>query len=211
MTVPILATDYILVRVWTALGQQAAVNSLYYNVTGLTGTVTSQTIAGDMDGLFGDATAGLVPLIANAATYRGVQVYLPKRSPLPFPVFSNNHAAVGTGGANAGAKQGCPIITYYTDFTGPANRGRSYFPFISASSMTPGGDPSTAYLTAMRALFLTYQSVIVGSGGNQATLNLVVFHRSSKTGTLVTSSVAQPKMATMKKRGDYGRTNFPPF
>jgi hypothetical protein len=208
----ILLGERITVRMWTSVANQAAVNTFHYLVDTLTGTVSDLTTALAFDNLFADTSHGIVTMIGNNVRYCGVQVYLSSRTPMPIPAFSITHANNGIGGAELMPLQSCGITSWMSTFTGPSNRGRTYWPFPAAPFSDADGFPTNTYLTYMESLAGDLSPlVIVGSGGNTADLKHVIKHVNLPTSVDVVSRINRRKFATQKRRGDYGRPNVSPI
>jgi hypothetical protein len=212
MTLPIILGERILVRMWTSILGQAAVNSFSYKVTALTGTVSDLTVATAFDVIFGAIPDGIKPMMGNAAFYNGVQLYLVDRVPMPLPIHASTHAGFGTGGIDLMAPQATGITSWYSAFTGPKNRGRTYWPFPALPFGDVNGVPTNAYLLAMEQLAgLISPIVTIGAGANTADLQHVIHQRSPAGNVDIASHTNQRKWATQKKRGNYGRSNTSPF
>lgn len=211
MTTNIASNDIIRCRVWCDDGNNAAVNTYHFRVTALTGDVTDLEVATFLDPIFGDLTDGYPPMVANTCFYMGLQIYLITRTPLPFPADATAARHVGTAGANCQGRQVAGMLSWQTIYAGPGGRGRTYLPFVSTSSATGDGLPSTTYLSNMESLALRLLAPlnIVGAGGT-ATIQLVLLKDSG--GTIpINSFITRPKFATQKRRGSYGRLNRSPI
>lgn len=212
MATTIATNDLLSVRVWTVLGNQAAVTTFNFRCSSVLGTsATDQTFATLMDAFM----AAFFPVImADNASYRGVQVYFLKRTGiLPNPVSSITNAAAGVGGTNALPRNSAAILKYGTDLRGPGGRGRVFLPFLAADTMGADGDPTAGFntsVTAFGASMLIAQ--VAGSGLNIATLKWTLVHRGPVvSSTDLTTAVSAGKFGQMHKRGDYGRPNSSPI
>jgi hypothetical protein len=54
-------------------------------------------------------------------------------------------------------------------------------------------------------------SAVIGTAPNTATIQWCLYHRASGTTTDITAITTQSKLATQRRRGDYGRHNALPF
>jgi hypothetical protein len=212
MSTALAINDLLALRVWTVLGNQAAVSTFNFRcvaVAGISGTDTQMALA--MDAIM----AAFFPVImADQAVYRGVQVYFLKRTgPLPNPVFSIANISNGTGGVNALPRNTAAILKYNTDIRGPGGRGRIYLPFCAADTMAPTGDPTAGFNTSVTAFGVSMLTdVVVGSGLNTAEIRWSLLHRGPVlTSTDIKSAASAGKFGQMHKRGDYGRSNSSPI
>lgn len=200
--------DVYAVRLFTALGDQAAVNVRHYRVTTQQGTgATDAEIAAAMALIYPPAMKNM---LVSAANYHGLNVQ--KIFPLPPTVAVPSSVGAGPGldTSEPLPRQVSGIITLRTAFAGRRYRGRIYIPFPGELANDPNGVPSVAYVTGLVALAnLVLPPVVAGAGGNTSTLTSVLFHRDTNTTDAITNAVAQSKWATQRRRGSYGRPNIP--
>jgi hypothetical protein len=151
-------------------------------------------------------------LMAGDVSYIGwgVQVIFP----LPVQVEQTTRVSAGAGtfGGVTGAKQAAALISWQTAFAGPANRGRSYLPFVPAGAYDTNGELIASYRTA-RLSYATALGVFSSftSGGRSAAVQRVIKHRGSFSTTNVISFTTSIKVGTQKRRSDYNRLNAVPF
>lgn len=195
-------------KVYSYNGAQIGINGLYYQVTQLTGIVTSaQWLANVAAALATDYRT----LLAPTADLTGFSVQ--RILPLPKTLIETSvvGAGVGTATGNDLPKQVSGIVTFRTDFAGPANRGRNYFPFPGADDNTVNGAPTAGYLTKLGIVGNLFRIpyVVAPGGGATATFTRVLWPYGFPIGTTryVTSHVVRPRWATQRRRGDYGQTN----
>lgn len=214
MSTFVLANNVISFRTWAVDNEQAAVctvNWLCSGIAGTGGTLTQAAVA--FDAAIAAAWKGVMN---SGAEYRGVQAYL---NVIPLPAFAtgNANAGAGTLTGNAMARQATGLLRWTTLNAGPAFRGRLYLPFPSVGIDDPGGVPANTYIAAGNVVgadmlgFTTF-----GSGGNTSTGYCVLLHRKNKAGvvpapTQIVLGACQPKWATQKRRGSYGRPNSSPI
>lgn len=207
MAASLTVGDLLKCQVWTADLEQAAVNTVYYRVLTITGTPDTDDVAVD----FNTAMKAVYPvLLSDTAGYLGVQVTditaLPLQSPSNF-----SDPVVGTGGTIGAPRQSAPLLRFVTGFAGPKGRGRLYIPFMPAAGLATAGFASTAYLADMVLMMNALSGFTSFSvGGNSGTLEQVLFHRITKTGTKIITWSTTNKIATQKRRGSFGRANVSP-
>lgn len=214
MSASIRAGDLLKMRAWAISGNQASVNTVYYQVQTITGSITLLEAATAFDGLVAPLYKAI---LGSQAQYRGIQCYV-NQVPLPLPGISILGAGVGTGGSVNLPTQSCGITSWQTNYTGPSLRGRSYWPFPTTTEDAAGGAPTAGYITALTALsnaILVLTTLTGGSGS--ATVFLTLKRGKDKAGVLqpnepINNFVVQPKWATQKRRGiGYGRPNASPI
>lgn len=197
------------VNVWTSLSNQAAVNRIFYNVTVVGASpATDQDVADALD----VTCAGLYPAVmADSAYYNGVTAQVVNPLPLMLRAFSDSHGAAGTGGALCCPKQTCGLIRLITALAGPGFRGRSYLPWIPAQRVSALGEVDATYKTAADDIADLYTTdVLISTGGRTATLKPILWRRAGNLRTNIINSFTLGKVATQRRRGDYGRPNTPP-
>ncbi len=209
--------DIGILRAWTSLAAQAAVNTYGWAVLSTVGGgATDQDFTNGMDtGVF---STFYKSLMGNSAVYRGLQWYFLKRTSggLPAPVKSTAGAGNGTGGLDPIPLNTCPIFKYATVNRGQSGRGRLYLPFAAAVYMSNLGEPTAALdvlINGLASILLVPTTVTVG--GNSATLVWSLIHRQPKPNPPSVSSIitaeSASKFGQMHKRGDYGRPNQSPI
>lgn len=206
--------DVVTVRVWASQGPQAAVNTFHYRVSETTG------LGADLEAwaeAFDAVIAPLMkPILNNNAVYNGVQAYV-NQLPMPLPQSATTNAGAGTGGGVAMSTQTSGLSQWVTAFAGPAGRGRTYWPFPSATDDAGAGVPSTSYLTAVfNAAAAVFEFGTVTEGSSTSTGVLVLKHGRNKAGVTPTPSpimnfTVVPQWATQKRRGFFGRVNRSPI
>lgn len=204
--------DLIQVRAWSSDAEQAAVNTWYYNILGVpTGGVVT---------IFDFATAFDVvietlykSLLANTATYDGIQCVVINEVPLPRSVANVTSAGIGTGGAIGMARQTAGLLSWETLFAGPGKRGRTFFPFPSTSDDVGLGLPSNGYQVKMGTLAndMLFFENFTGASGGLALCELVLKSKPGFTTTPIEGFFPRPRWATQKKRGSFGRVNVSPI
>jgi len=104
------------------------------------------------------------------------------------------------------------LITLRSETPGPGGRGRMYIPFPSEADNDENGRPEGNYLQrlAFFAALMVEQQFPAGPDGS-ATLDPVVWSRTTQTHKMIVDSVRRTKWATQRRRGGFGKPNTPPF
>lgn len=105
------------------------------------------------------------------------------------------------------------ILKKSTERVGRAYRGRSYYPFLSATDLQADGEMSAAVQAILHdtigpGLFL--KLLTKSAGADVVTLQQVIWHRKTKTFDNVVSVSSPGKLGTQRRRGVYGRANVIP-
>jgi hypothetical protein len=210
MTQALVVNDIVKLQLWSHDSEQAAVNTFFYKVTAVGGSIGTLE---DMTDAFSTAVHTLYKLILNQQTnFDGVLGQIVFPPPLMVAVKNNGDAGGGTDGPDAAARQAAGLIAWGTPLAGPGGRGRTYLPFTSAIDSEGIGVPNAAYIIAatnFAAAVLTFTTFSIG--GRSATFEFGLKKRNSSTFTPVTQGVVASKWATQKRRGSYGRPNASPF
>lgn len=206
--------NIITLRAWCSQGNQASVNTFHYLAGATSGLgVTTEEIAIEFDALI---STDMKSLLNNVATYNGVQCYV-NQVPLPLPQEATAGAGSGIGGATSLPPQSCGLTEWETAFAGPANRGRTYWPFPSTTEDSTGGIPGAGYQTLLATLAgLIIAHNTFGTGGNTSAVSLVIKHGKNKAGiipapTPIVNASTIGKWATQKRRSAFGRPNVSPI
>jgi hypothetical protein len=196
--------------IWCQDTEQASANVLHYVVQTVGGSPALDTdFAGVLDGSINAAVKGI---LANNATYRGIEAQIIWPLPLQLAVSSIIGAGTGLAGVTTLPRQSAAITQWKTATAGRHGRGRSYWPFPPATFNTLDGVIAPAGLTAFQTLHnavLNFTNVAVA--GRTATVALVVYNRVTHVGTIVTAAVTTNKWGTQRRRGTYGRANNSPI
>lgn len=203
--------DILQLRAWTTLGEQAAVNTFHYLVTAATGAATTDL---DAATVFSSLVNSSYKTLTSADTrFNGVQCNIISRTPLPIGQADVIDAGPGTDSNPAMGRQLCGLISWRTLFAGPAFRGRTYFPFPVTDEDAAGGKPTNGYIIGLTSFAGAVRGMvsILGALGGTASVQLVIYHRATKTTTPIVASHVDAAFATMKKRGSFGRPNVSPI
>lgn len=210
MSTALQAGDILQVRAVNQLGGQIGLNVWHYFVSAVGASpATDQDFATDLHSVINTLMKTLIP---NEVTWKGILVNIINRTPLPIGVQDTFSGGTGLVGVQPFAKQAAPITSWYTASAGPKFRGRTYWSFVTSQYSDPGAELSVAGRTAINnvcAALFTYATTSVA--GRTATHQLSIYHRATKTATPITAYLTRLVVATQKRRGDYGRQNFPPL
>lgn len=204
--------DVIEVCFYTRQGSQTAVNVWHYNIIGQSATPPAYT---DYANHFGTLIGPLYrAILANTSSYYGTSAR--KVWPLPISVLGTSILGQGVGSLADPpmGKQLAGMITKRTLTAGPKGRGRMFVAFPAEGSNTGDGVPTAAYISSILTIgsnLATDQAVSSAIPGDSANLRPVIWRRNTGTMHNITSVVARGRWGTMQKRGDYGKSNLPPF
>jgi hypothetical protein len=216
MSIPLAVNDIVKVSLWCSNAEQASVNRFFFQVTATAGSVPSDTtMSNELDtGFFSTAVP---PILNNLSRYNGVEVQIRRGAVLFASANATAGAAAGTGGTVALPRQVAGITHWSTIFAGQQFRGRSYWPFPSLTADVGDGTPTNAYIALISTIsagLLNFTTV--GTGGNTATVQMVMVHGPNKAGitpppSLLVSATEEGKWATQRRRGSFGRPNVSPI
>jgi hypothetical protein len=205
--------DYLQIRLYCRQAEQLGVNVLHQQVTLITNpAITDQMLCDELSNQFGPS---LRNLMASDASYFGLAL---ARFVGTLPVtLAVSRVGTGVGGA-AGVslpRQTSGLLTLRTVLPGRANRGRMYLPFPASSFDITGGVPNSTYngfaFGTMNQVIGPSTYHITGAVIGDVDLIGVVKHRTPFGFTPFSTGTVQPRWATQKRRGSYGRPNVDPF
>lgn len=182
---------------------------LHYQIASAGAGDTRSNVLGYVDTGIG---VYLVPTLQTTVAYYGVKISAIK-SLAPFsPLVLYNGATGGSAGILL-PEQSRGLVSWKTQYSGRAYRGRTYLPTSTASFNTTNGIPAAAYLT-QAAGWATYQIAPIVAGGT--TWIPGVYHKKPTAGISsvfdqFTSVLAGNRWATQRRGGALGRPNLPPF
>lgn len=208
MPTPINNADQILVRVACYVNNQVGLNTFYFVLANAVGTNTLENFAGALDSII---AASYKPVLANTASYYGSSVQRIFPAPTQ-PVFTVANTGVGTGGADLSPMQASALITRFTAVAGRTGRGRVYIPFLPTAAYTAVGGLQGSFVTLINVIgtALLAPNTITTSFADTIDTNPQIV-RQHVTWTTVTSYLTRTKIATQKRRGQYGRANSLPW
>lgn len=186
------------------------INVLHYLVTAIGGAPATDA---DLASAFDTACEASIKAALNSGwTYDGVECSIQNRVPLPLTQKNNVSAGAGAGIGTPAPSQVCGILSWGSLLSGRKFRGRTYVGGVSAGNTTSTGLPTNAY----QALLTTLGNAIIGFtnvaiGGRTATIALALWHKATRTTTLITTGSIPVKFATQRRRGLYGKNRTPPI
>jgi uncharacterized membrane protein len=151
-------------------------------------------------------------IITSNSNYLGTITRVLNRVPTAAAVKDQTLHGVGTVTPPDAPRQSSGIISWFTAFAGRKYRGRQYIPFPPTSVVQGDGTPGSGYVTVLTNIATALTGPInISVGARTGTIQLCVYHRSTKTYTLILGGVGVTKFATQRRRGSYGRPNISPF
>lgn len=210
MPVAIGLTDVVALKIYCRAAEQIGINVLHYECVGRNGTGSTT------DQMAIVAESAFASLYKDAlcveAEFRGVGCQLIKPFGPWLEEFSNVFPGDGLAVGDLLPRQVAGIITKRTNAAGRANRGRIYVPFPSEESSDANGVPQAGYVTTIQIIGNQYATnLVVGSLGNDVTMQPTIFHRVSGAVSRVIACTARPRWATQRRRGSYGQSNLSPI
>ncbi len=199
------------------LGDQAAQIDLLLNAAnGTPGSAwSSEDYWTAFDALF--VPSFLRAVVSNDAFYLGAKMYS-KFSILPPQVEKNPiGSGPGTGGAGYIPTQNSGLIQWHSGLGGKRGRGRSYMPFPATLDTSPTGLTSTDYrlrMSQVADIFVTpFNLFNVGAGGGTMDVGPCTSYTLPPSGVpyRLNSYTIANGFATQRRRGYFGRPNFPGF
>lgn len=189
---------------------QAGIMVSHWQAVIIAGTGATETqIATAFDTAF---AAAIKAVMVSTALYRGTGTQ--RIFPPPPLLESVSTAGVGAGGVASDPlpKQVTGLVKLFTPSAGRKFRGRKYIPFPAETDNTVLGVPSAGYIANLTTLANVFKAIVVaGAGGNTATFQCVIWHRSTSTADFVVNALGAPIWATQRRRGDFGAPNVFPF
>lgn len=203
--------DIWMVRYAAYTSDQAAINTVHYRVTSLTGTVADTAVVNTLDTAVHTAYKNIM---SDDARYRGVSAQRVLPTPKSKPAVRVLNDGSGLIAGEILPSQVTGIISAATAFAGRSQRARVYLPFPSETDSEVPGIPTAAYVANAQTLAnLIYadQPIVVTPGVNEALLSPIVFHRAGSTFDYITTKTAKRLWATQRRRGSFGQRNTMPF
>lgn len=208
MSTPIAANDKFTARICCQAGDQISINDFAWIATPVDPGATLENLAVSLRVL---ASADYLPALSSAASFYGISI---KRTfPAPTQPVTSSLLTPGTGTGLIAPRQAAALVAKVTAVAGRKGSGRIYFPFLDAALISAAGHltaPGVALLNTMAGDFLATLITTAGFGIN-VTMNPQLVSGNGITYTPITSFVVRTKIATQKRRGDYGRTNSLPW
>ncbi len=193
---------------------QVGINSIHYQVTNTVGAGATQfQLASALDIL---AAPLMKAIISSTVQYRGVIVQRVFPRPPVVAESATGNTGTGSGAATQVSPQVAGLISTRTALAGRQFRGRLYAPFLGTGSIGANGSPTAPYVTALQALATAmFTNITCGGVGNTSTVTPVIYHRNGYGDpvlhrdevTSITGATASTLAATVRRRGNYGRSN----
>lgn len=129
-------------------------------------------------------------------------------------------AGIGTDIGNQLPSQVAGLVSKYGQEATRRARGRNYYPFPTDNALFGGtaDGPGPIYVQKCVDIATFFMGNPLGTiwngitSGDEANLVEIVFNLTSPiTSNVVNRVVGRPYWATQRRRGDFGRTNLPPF
>lgn len=204
--------DLFEMRIYTSNdGGQIAINTIHYVLNTLINpTFNIQDLA---DGFAHTIKAEFLACVSDEAEVIGYSARRIGVGRETLEYFNTSEGGLGTftGEVLPGIVAG--MLTLRTDQPGPRFRGRLFMPFPSENANDSPGQPSTAYVTALsnfggNCVFPSDFDTVAGK--KTGSFQGVIYHRSDKTFTRITSFVPRTYWSRHKTRANYSPGDRPP-
>lgn len=210
MAIALQVGDILAISTVCTCGGQEAINTFHYLCTAIGASpATDADCVQLLDTRIATDFKGILP---SQSHYNGTLGGIITRSPPPVKQQSVSGAGAGSNGTLPLPKQCAGITSWYTNSSGKAFRGRTYWPFLSSNWAGTNGEITSAAATAIDLCAADVQGMsTVSASGRTATLAYVIYHRKTKDTTPIITRLTRTVLATQRRRGDYGRPNTPPI
>jgi len=202
--------DHYEIKNYCVSGDQIGINVRHFVVNALSaGGLTDQELADNFGSL---AKSVYRPWMPATARWLGVTVQNLSTVPLPSPTISTTAGGDGTATGDALPTQNAGLIHLKAASGGRHGRGRVYAPFgaeVWNGSIGLINTPGTILLDAIRALW--GDPLLLTVGLRATGLLPAIRNRATNVFTPVTTSAADDRWATQRRRGSFGRQNPIPF
>lgn len=197
------------VRLYAHSAGQYSVNTRHYRVTAVAG-------AGETDGnaavrVETELAAAFKACLNENAEYLGLSLQIIRTIRRPKSIVS---AGSGPGLIEGDIlpRQVAGLITLTTDTASRSGRGRMYVPFAPESRNLATGVPNPEYLGELDALAIKLDNIlVVGAGADTATIQPVLYNRTTHAVIPVTGIRVASHWATQRRRSDIRGGDRPPF
>ena len=208
MAVFILTNDIAACKVACMAADQLGINDFSFKLTVTSGGPTYEMFLTEMNLQLAPLYLALLPPLAF---YHGlsVQRVIPTKTQ-PFTI-ADPQAGETTG--DLIPRQAAAIISKKGTNAGRTGRGRVYIPFLSDAIVGDSGHINTlgrTNLTALAVAIFTERSIDFG-GGDVVTITPVIQNTLTPYFNEITAYAVRTKIATQKRRGDYGKPNSAPW
>lgn len=200
--------DILELKTGCRLEAQNGLNVLHYIVTDVVGV--SITDAALLDLILNVVAPKFKAYMPATATFSGASLQVIDPPPMAGLTTSVIGAGPGTQVADALPPVASMLFTKRTALAGRAFRGRMYLPFWSEASSDANGDPLVAALALGKAIAdVLLAPTLWDDGANGVYLTPVIWHRTTKSYTEVTTYLARTKWATQRRRSQINRGDAP--
>jgi hypothetical protein len=205
--------DRFTVDVFCTHNNQASDNRIEYECTVVGAvTVTMKDMAEQLDAFLSPIYADL---ITTEATYRGVTVRPldPFAGAKPRTQYSlGANVLAGTVAGKPLPGQAANILNLATPLAGLKNQGRLYLPFLGSDDLQADGVLTGGRLLNVATLgtFLTTGQLINGTFAGNITVSAGRYNGTDGFFYRFDRFWTSSSIATQKRRGDYGKSNFQP-
>jgi len=204
--------DLLQVTLYCSEGNQAALNVIHYEVTGVptVGDLTYTAALTALDGL--NIGLAMRACMASSAEYRGLT--LQRLTPAATITFASvTDRGIGGIASQCLPRQTCGFIQKRPVMAGRRKGGRFYVPFPVEADNEAGGIPAAGYQALLVLLAAKLDTVITWGTGGQMTPR--IYRRADPTHVPPIAALAMEisehrpiqKWATQRRRGSFGATN----
>lgn len=198
-------------RIFLSCQNQVAINVFHWEFAGDPGTGPWH-LSEIGDALVPDWALDYKAALSAEAFFAGIGLQVIQPTPT-IEVVDQAGAGIGDVAGSLAPKQACGFIKKLSLQPGRHKNGRIYVAFPSASSFDTAGQTTGPYDSSLLNLaddLCTTQSRTVGGAG--FTCKPVIYHRAAPwTVWQVFGAQVSRRVATQRRRGDYGRPNALPF
>lgn len=200
--------DIVSVRTACYATDQVGLNSLGFQLSSISGTPTLEGFATGYSAVLRDLYAACMALTAQ---YYGLSVQ--RIAPTITQPIQIVDIVQGFAAGNLTPRQSCGIVAKKGDLPGRPGRGRIYVPFLADSLVGVTGHLNGVGSADIGFLAIKlFTSIVVDcGGGNTVTTFPCILNRPAPGFNLINSYTVRTKIATQRRRGDYGRSNAVPW
>lgn len=206
----LIAGETVKTTIECTIPSQQGLSVLYYKILGTAGDPV--TLDDWCSGFSAQIVTQYKAWLSNAARYQGI------RASIIYPFLSAEFtyfaaSGVGTAGANLAPAQVSGLIKKTTGYGGPKGRGRMYVPFLATDSLQSLGHLTATglgYLEDIATVVPLVASIDNAAVTGTVTAQMILTRPPYATGNPVIALAASTRLATQRRRGEYGRTNPTP-
>lgn len=209
----IFADDVLEARYYTYHEEtrQIGINTVHYKVAEITADPSIQNTVDELSVLVSDHFKALMPA---GARYSGCTLRRVDPGPASPSAVSRSGAGPGDHAGNMIPNQVSAICRLYTSEASRHGRGRIYLPFLPTTGVLATGEVDPVFQalveTEMAAVIPPDPAtIVVADVGGPTWEGYPIVWAPTTTGTFrVESLFCPPRLATQKRRGDYGKMNI---